>query len=429
MASTENLAGYTILNQKYTEGAAGAITGIRSALPATFSAAKGRVNKLNGDPTMYFFKDADGNLRAVVAQYIYKNGSATLALIRIYDVTLENWLPVTDWITWPGIKNLHDIVVQGDYLYGIDYDEAKVVKIDMNDGYTQIGTYTFLPTDGYESHGVALASAHGYIYALFTTVKAPWGTADYQLSTVVQLNVDGDDPLKVRQVNAGKNAFTLERHTVNGTNYLYAASIGGKQQYGTHNPDSALTVIALDGSSGAMTPHTALKAGSLTGPAADKFDIRDIAFSDDGTAYVLAGCYNTAGTHLVGNLYKTTAAVINGKTEAPLSDLGTPLATFDTAGYLWALLYENVAAVNADRLWFVKGNQIDIYKPDGSSARSFMPAELGTGDVNVHLNSVTLIGQAPGLTAYRGTRSLAAHARLAAEARQAVLEHKQQDEN
>lgn len=128
MASTENLAGYTILNQKYTEGAAGAITGIRSALPATFSAAKGRVNKLNGDPTMYFFKDADGNLRAVVAQYIYKNGSATLALIRIYDVTLENWLPVTDWITWPGIKNLHDIVVQGDYLYGIDYDEAKVVN-------------------------------------------------------------------------------------------------------------------------------------------------------------------------------------------------------------------------------------------------------------------------------------------------------------
>jgi hypothetical protein len=401
MATTNHLLmGYTVADAKYTTGSVGNITddGV------TIAPVPDQVTDLlpiDGDPTVYSFFNASHELRVVVAQYNTKTKVSDG--IAIYDPTTTPWTSIASDLhqDWNSIVNLYGVIPLNGYLYAMDYDSATIAKIDMTDEqYTEVASYQFTTGPaGYGSYGVAIEAINNKIYGLFIAVNNPWTNADYQSSTVVELDSD----LKlIQQVSVGKNAFTLEPYN----NQLYVACIGGKQQVGNYNAASEIDVVTLGDTMTVTTPITT--ATSNVGG-----DFRDIIFNNKGEAYILVGYYDSTGKKLNWTLYQSTATKINAK------DMGTSLSAGSTLGYIRALFYAHRAT---DRLCFAKGNQIDICNPsDASTMKSMAPADLGSAPNNKNLNSVTLFPQVILAThRRRASRSLAAHTRLAKHARHAA---------
>ncbi|QDR78895.1 hypothetical protein [Sporomusa termitida] len=354
-----------------------------------------------------------------------------------------------DTMAWPALNYLYGAVPAGNYLHTIDYAGGAIVTVAMaGNAFAEAGTMPFpayfnasegpdrppLAPAGQQHNGVALLKVGNSLLALFTSVDEPWGAAAYQASTLVRLRIEpttgalsytaGD------YVKVGKNALALEpfAFTFNNGDYnnIYVPCIGGPQHFGRHNPDSRLDIVDLS----TMTARTVFQAGPA-GSTSDQLDFRDIVIGNRGDTYILAGRYNEDYATFRGRVYKTTAAVLQlqvNSSPAPalLSQLTEAVDEMAAApGFLWALLYENALPVNNDRLWFVRGNQIDIYNPPPASlkdapCRTLRPAaDLGFANIN----SVTPLWQPPLIrsTQHQASRSLAAQARLAWQARAAAL--------
>lgn len=368
---------YSVVDSGYTKGKIGTINGAgvvtSSVIPGT--------GFLNGAPAIHSFTDANGQPRVLAYNYLY--GSSPNPEVVIYNPTTTPWTPVKTIPSFIGtdITNLYGIATLGSNLYAVDYDTAKIVKINMaGDAYSLAGTYTFPGTSGYDKHGMAIAAVGDYVYGLFAEVTDPWGAANYLNSKVVRLNKDTLAPVG-NPVEVGKNAFTLKHYN----NKLYVASIGGKQKNdGTSNVgESKLNVVNLAN----MTVTTPFTAGTMI-----PYDFRDIAISSTGSAYILVGSYNSS-YNMNGRVYQTTVAAIDS------GNIGTLRENINNVpGYYWALLYDNAAS----RIWLAKGNQIDL-----RNGVNYVPVKLNMGAGTVlsdssypNLNSVTVLGQTGTLQGY-----------------------------
>lgn len=368
---------YSVVNPGYTQGKLGTIN---SAGIVNSNVLPGGI-ALNGAPAVHSFTDANGQPRVLAYNYLY--GTSPNPEVVIYNPTTTPWTPVKTIPNFIGadIVNLYGIATLGSNLYAVDYDTAKIVKINMaGDAYIATGIYTFPGTAGYDKHGMAIAAVGDYVYGLFAEVTDPWGAANYLNSKVVKLNKDTLAPVG-NPVDVGKNAFTLKHYN----NKLYVASIGGKQKNdGTSNVgESKLNVVNLAN----MMATTPFIAG-----AAIPYDFRDIAISNTGNAYILVGSYNSS-YNMNGRIYKTTVAAIDS------GSIGSLVENLNNVpGYYWALLYDNAAS----NLWLAKGNQIDLrngvnYAP--VKLNMYANSILGNADYP-NLNSVTVLGQTGTLQGY-----------------------------
>lgn len=162
---------------------------------------------------------------------------------------------------------------------------------------------------------------------------------------------------------------------------------------------------------------------NVSGSPAIPGDFRDIAFSDSGDAYLLTGYYDSTYSNLSYRLYKTTATSINSGSPS----LGTKIFDTTAPGFLWATLYQDTTN---DLFWFCTGNEIQILQAPLTTTPTTVdtldPSDLGNSPTDGNLNSVTPLW-APSALAMRAvapatvaSRSLAAHARLAREVREAA---------
>lgn len=428
----ESLLGYTVVNSAYTAGVAGAVNGTRTALPGTFNAGV-QLSGLNGDPALNNFLDPNGASRLVLRQYNY---GAAAEPYQIHNPATLPWSSVATGKVWSALWNLYSVATAGDWLYAIDYDLANIAVIDMfSDVYTQSASYNF-PTyfntiegspivpAGNQNNGVAVVIVGTSLYALFTTVDDPWAANPvYQKSTIVRMSINTSTGVLSYTagdyVKVGKNAFTLEHHD----GKLYVSALGGAQQGSAANADTLINVVNLGtfpAASSVTTPITPISSG-VSG------DYRDISIIDDNNVFVLAGHYASSFATLTGGVYKTTIANLAA------GSLGTKVIDISNAGYFWGLHAEDVSG-GTDRLWFFRGDPVEIYAPLPAStsatyAKAFAPAALGSSSVNAHLNSATLIQ--PSTTALTGVKafqaaparvakSFAPHAILASQARKAA---------
>lgn len=372
---------YTVVNPNYSAGKVGTIASNNGMVNPNATGA------LDGAPAVHSFTDANGQPRVLVYKY---SGAAPKAVI--YNPTTTPWTQVGTVANLEGkdFANLYGVTTVGNFLYVIDYDKGKVVKINMaNNAYSAGEVYTFQGTAGYDAHGMAITAVGNEIYGLFAEVKDPWGAADYLPSKVVKLNKDTLMPISM-PAQVGKNAFTLKSFN----NKLYIASLGGKQNSDAYNSgQSRIDIVNLAN----MSVTTPITAGQNL-----PYDLRDITFNSNGDAYILAGKYINTYATMQGVVYKTTAAGI------AVGQIGALKEQFNTAGYCWALHYESAA----DRLWFAKGNQIDLRT--GSTynvVRNNMAAQTVLGGASYpNLNSLTLIGQGVTLQGYQDPAHAAGHA-------------------
>lgn len=357
---------YTVVNSSYNVGKVGTITS-SGTVNSTALASPGT---LTGAPAVHWFSDASGNSRVLVFKYLYPTDPSPSVVI--YNPATTPWTQVAT-ADWTGITNLYGIATSGSYLYAIDYDNAKIVKVNMtNNAYSLAATYTYPGTTGYEKHGMAIAAVGSYVYGLFMEADNPNATnPTYLASKVVKLNKDTLASVSTAQV--GKNAFALKYYN----NNLYVPCIGGKQQNGSYNSgQSQLNVVNLAN----MTVTTPFTAGT-----AIPYDFRDITLSSTGNAYILVGKYNTDWT-MNWRVYNTTATNIASGNIGAIKESNT-----STAGYFWALHYENAA----DRLWFAKGNQVDLRVGSTYVAvklNMYGSSILGSS-AYPNVNSLTILGQ------------------------------------
>ncbi len=348
---------------------------------------------LNGDPTAHAFYDTNGDARFAVTDYQQN----TTRNIYIYDYS--GALKFTR--TWPNVENLYSLVRVGDYLYALDYDNARVVEIRATGTpstiYTETGvTYTFgHAPSGYQANGMALAVYNGTLYGLFSVTNSTWTT--YQNSWVVKFNITSGSSITEASTNGSfeKNAFTL----VERGGYFYVCCIGGKQTNTGYNGSSKLQCVQI--SSVTSTPTTVLSAG-----AGLPYEFRDVTFNGN-TVYVLTGCYN-ASWNMTGKLFSyTVSSATSFTSQSTVVDFSGGVA-----GSYWAALY----TTDNSRLWFAKGNQIDIV----GTAISLSVNDLKSSGNYNSLNDMAYVGTATTVAAkVRGYRSplQASRSRLAASLR------------
>jgi hypothetical protein len=313
--------------------------------------------------------------------------------------------------------NPHGIVKVGDFLYIVEYDTAKIYRLDTStfEGkaagnacqVTPVADATsLLPSKlGLHHHGEALITLSNggdkYVYALFTsaTIDSAGYPDVYEQSTVVRYLVDSSSGNLSNSgvTRVGKNATALIPIGSGRTVSILVPAIGGKQNYGsTNGTDSNLTRISAPfGSFTASTLITGDAATALT--STGNYDIRGVAVSADGyNAYILLVTYN-ANYQACWRLYKTTVTVIlngGGHPISHLSGLTSVENGFGVPGYYWEIIYDNT--VSGGRLWFLKGTPIRV-----SAGGNYNPAIKNiaypyTDDETAiagNVNSADLIGE------------------------------------
>ncbi|WP_371377453.1 hypothetical protein [Sporomusa aerivorans] len=365
-----------------------------------------KVTDTSGDTRNHWFQDGSVNNKLLLFQSRYQrkdDGSTTTLAPTIEIRDAKTWAlthNVNQPTDWPSILNVYGAVSVGSYLYPIDFDSAKIARIPMTGSspYVETATYTFTnpsyPAD--KSYGVALSAdlAGNKLYGLFITVDNLWAaTPNYQESTVVEIDlVTFTETRRTKRVstvdynlNLGRNAFTLERHG----SKLYVCSIGGKQGGGAPNPNSKLDVIDLanTGDPTGLAFTTAFMADEIVG------ELRDITFTNDGNAYVLAGHYLADYTNFNGHVLQFPAANVEPE--------------YLTGIYFFPTIFPNQGAVFAvlandnNRIWLARGMYVDLCAQEVSLGEALTLIQTKAayeinGPANTYyLNSVTLYGEDP----------------------------------
>jgi hypothetical protein len=291
---------------------------------------------LNGDPTAIGF--GFGSTQGIAAtDYTGSSGNP----VYIFNATNGD-LQTTISGGWSDVVNFYDMATIGNYLYALDYDNARVVEINPNNGYAQTGnTYTVAPVveSGitYYPHGVALLNVSGALYGLFSFANSTFTT--YISSELLKFTIVGGSSITVGANNYNntfaENAFAM---SVSGTK-IYVASVGGYQGIG-YNAASGVQSIVYSG-----TLHSATVSTVMSPSSTYPYNVLDVSFNGT-TAYVLMGAYNSA-YDLSGVLLKTT-----NFTNFVVIDHFSSMPYYD-----WAAQYTS----DNNRLWYARGNQIWVY--------------------------------------------------------------------
>jgi hypothetical protein len=327
-----------------------------------------------GDPEIEGFANG-GNLELAVAPYV----GSSAETVSIFDVTTGSAATGSPF-TWAHVFNMYGIEQIGTHLYVLDFDNARIVELTT--AYVETGKVFNFATNGvtgplvpagYIVHGQAILTIGGTLYGLFTITDSSW--TNYQNSVLVKftINATGISVGSTNYNNAiGKNAFAM---AVEGSN-LYIASLGGRQNAGSPNTNSALQTIAY----GASPLNTATVSTVFGYSATYPYEVRDISFNGT-TAYVLVGAYD-ASYVMHGKLLQTTTAFSTFTTINDFSS-GAP-------GYYWAAQY-----IDNNRILFANGNSILYYNASstGTPVATLAISNLesaGAGYTN--LNDVSYVG-------------------------------------
>ena len=368
-----------------------------------------------GDTGNHWFSDGSLNNKILLFQSKYRredDGKIAILTPGIEILDAKTWSvihSVNQSTDWPSIKNVYGVAGVEEHLYPIDFDDAKIAKIPMTGSapYVETSAYTFTnpsyPTD--KSYGVALSAdlAAKKLYGLFITVDDLWAAAPvYKESTVVEIDLTTfTETRRTKRVstadyrlNLGRNAFTLEQHD----DKLYVCSIGGKQGGGTPNPDSKLDVINLADTSDptGLAFTKAFMASDLIPILGEGPELRDITFTNDGNAYVLAGNFDANYENLIGYVLQFPAGDV-------VPDYLTGIyffpTTFPSKGSVFAVL-----ANDNNRIWLARGMYVDLCAQELEFGNALVPIDTKAsyeinGPANTYyLNSVTLYGEDPAAT-------------------------------
>lgn len=365
------------------------------------------------DPKVFYFKNLKNETRILVFETKYVNKSAVNGVVSVYDEELNQIVGPTETdklVNLYAITDSVDLGDQYDYIYGIDYDNHKIVRIKICAGSTlEFGTEynDFKPTAG-KGYGVDVITDGTSVYGLFVSAKDVW-KGDYDSYSLIRLDKNLGNAVRL-DVSGEKNPFSIDLYN----NELYVTLVGGMQKYGsTNGANSKIQKV-----SAAFTAASKMKTLLVGGDTAVLGDFRALSITAAGEAYIMTGRLESDAATFSGAVYYVAAGKLANAAGGKVTSIANTqkICEFNKeAGWQWGLFYSS-----ADKaLWTAQGDRIGAYKGVNGIVKAQDVASITTlsGNANYHLNSVALLTAAGTVKGYTAPEfaSVSAEARLAKE--------------
>ena len=411
----------------YTNSQMGGVTGSRVTTKVDAEPLAGAVQDLNGDAAT-FSVFINGESQIFFRQYTYSTVALKGSVLMDAD---GDWASVnnpTGEIT--AVPNAHAAVGYGNTIYATGYDLGQVgiahvvddqiaedttktvnLKQDIKEktGDVDAASYdTYKDTNGNVQftsvHGEGLLIKDGYLYVA-ASVNKKGGVDNYDNGYLLQYKIKNDGSLEYRDyARIGKNTDKVRLNSYN--NLILATAVGGYQNYGKLNPESALNYVDVsDNHIGQI--HETRSVHLPEQVKNDGYDFRDMKVLPNGTVYILkyvlseTGGSNTSG--FTGKVYQTTMANLMSKhpDDWKIVQDGTVAAGGGWFGQIDAEYYTK-------RLWVEWGNNLYVYEDgDTKPTHQWVTKDFSTNTQLYQFNSVTMLptdqvwGNLAKLTTYR----------------------------
>ena len=405
----------------------GGVTGSRVTTKVDAEPLAGAVQDLNGDAAT-FSVFINGESQIFLRQYTYSTVALKGSVLMDAD---GDWASVnnpTGEIT--AVPNAHAAVGYGNTLYTTGYDNGQIglakvngkplvenklktvnLKTDIKEktGDVDAASYdTYKDTNGKVQftsvHGEGLLIKDGYLYVA-ASVNKKGGADDYDNGYLLQYKIKNDGSLEYRDyARIGKNTDKVRLNSYN--NLILATAVGGYQNYGKLNPESALNYVDVsDNHIGQI--HETRSVHLPEQVKNDGYDFRDMKVLPNGTVYILkyvlseTGGSNTSG--FTGKVYQTTMANLMSKhpDDWKIVQDGTVAAGGGWFGQIDAEYYTK-------RLWVEWGNNLYVYEDgDTKPTHQWVTKDFSTNTQLYQFNFVTMLptdqvwGNLAKLTTYR----------------------------
>ncbi|MDR1205976.1 MAG: hypothetical protein LBL26_10940 [Peptococcaceae bacterium] len=383
LPGTEASADIFYTSSNYNAGMAGII---RGSAQSGYTVEAKLVSNLNGDAQGLSFVDHNGNLRALIRERMSGIGD----VVSIYNPQ-DFRAPILNARGFGA--NIHAIASGGDDLYLVTYesypvgpeDTGEVIHVNMKEDYTVKDRYhneRFFYAgfaDYAWPHGEGVMVYNGKVYVMFG-MSDPSKILDYAPTEIVEFD-RGLTPtgkkavLKDSGTKIGKNSLTMKLY--NGK--LYVGCIGGRQGPGVHGNIWEVDMADFGSAPARLVLDFEQVTGVLAGAGWGAYGI---AFTEGGTAFILAGGYDNS-MDFKGRLFKLPAdKLAAGGTEA-ISSLQTAHSFTGASGHSW---WDGVTwDAKSDTLWCMAGTHLFAFDRNGAFQRDFTPVELGEDIYSVAL--------------------------------------------
>lgn len=411
----------------YTNSQMGGVTGSRVTTKVDAEPLAGAVQDLNGDAAT-FSVFINGESQIFLRQYTYSTVALKGSVLMDAD---GDWASVnnpTGEIT--AVPNAHAAVGYGNTIYATGYDLGQVgiahvvddqiaedttktvnLKQDIKEktGDVDAASYdTYKDTNGNVQstsvHGEGLLIKDGYLYVA-ASVNKKGGADDYDNGYLLQYKIKNDGSLEYRDyARIGKNTDKVRLNSYN--NLILATAVGGYQNYGKLNPESALNYVDVsDNHIGQI--HETRSVHLPEQVKNDGYDFRDMKVLPNGTVYILKYVLSETGgsnkSGFTGKVYQTTMANLMSKhpDDWKIVQDGTVAAGGGWFGQIDAEYYTK-------RLWVEWGNNLYVYEDgDTKPTHQWVTKDFSTNTQLYQFNSVTMLptdqvwGNLAKLTTYR----------------------------
>ena len=411
----------------YTNSQMGGVTGSRVTTKVDAEPLAGAVQDLNGDAAT-FSVFINGESQIFLRQYTYSTVALKGSVLMDAD---GDWASVnnpTGEIT--AVPNAHAAVGYGNTIYATGYDLGQVgiahvvddqiaedttktvnLKQDIKEktGDVDAASYdTYKDTNGNVQftsvHGEGLLIKDGYLYVA-ASVNKKGGADNYDNGYLLQYKIKNDGSLEYRDyARIGKNTDKVRLNSYN--NLILATAVGGYQNYGKLNPESALNYVDVsDNHIGQI--HETRSVHLPEQVKNDGYDFRDMKVLPNGTVYILKYVLSETGgsnkSGFTGKVYQTTMANLMSKhpDDWKIVQDGTVAAGGGWFGQIDAEYYTK-------RLWVEWGNNLYVYEDgDTKPTHQWVTKDFSTNTQLYQFNSVTMLptdqvwGNLAKLTTYR----------------------------
>jgi hypothetical protein len=374
----------------YSSSQLGMVTGSRVTTKVDDKVQVGAIKDLNRDPGVYTF-NRNGKSEFALRQYTYS--TTDLEATQIFSTSSSDLTTPNQKGIISAVPNMHAAAANKDFVFAVGYDLGKigVAKIDGNK-LTEVGnasTATTLMTDikkyckgNYTkanacAHGEAIMAVGNDVYVV-ASVNPEGGYDPYDDSYLMHYTVDDRGILTFADyARIGKNNDQARINLYN--NKLLVTSIGGMQNYGSGNADTAIHVVSMN--NGALTPENSQK---ITVPSNVQYDFRDLKVLPNGTAYVLTYNLSATSAGMSAKVYKTTISNLVSKSPKKWEEV----VSGDYDGWFGKIY----ADYYTKRLWFEDGNTLTVYT-DGSAtpAHKWDATSFSTNSQYYNFNSVVAL--------------------------------------
>ena len=355
----------------------GALSGSRVTAYVDPASATMKIDDLNRDPSVFTINH-NGQSQLLLRQYTYS--TTELKAVTVINPVNANWIDYVSSGELASVPNIHATATSGDYLYATDYDFGNIAVANLSKATLTESEHHSLKEDAAKVsgihygdqttfHGEGMVVKDNYLYVI-TSVNINGGYDNYDDGYLLQYVIKSDGSLKaVDAQRIGKNTFNM--HAFNDT--IFTCSTGGYQQMGY--PNAATAIHAVNVNDGNLN-----SSHKISIPAGVQGEYRDMAITNDGTAYVFGGYYDGSYGGIIGNIYKTTVTNLLAANPAAWEKV---IEINDWPGFNWDIEVES----NPKRLWFLAGNKLQVYQDGSTKPLEFAASQFATKEGLNQFNS------------------------------------------